>query len=306
MADQDIRSSHHGFTDRVHEARAHYAQQAGLDKSLASPRIRLGLELYRNGPASIVALSARLKISHPAVVQLARNLIAAEYVADYRDRRDKRRRLLALTNSGRYYFSGYAAHVELEAALLSDLANAAGLPNLLLRWEQALAERSLSKRFQGVISGITIAPYRAAFKTSFERLNRQWIEASFQVEDRDQAVFDDPVAQILKPGGSIFFAVTAGGEVVGTCALLRHGRRRAELAKMAVQEQFQGLGLGRRLGQAVIDFAEAAGFEDIVLESNQRLKPAISLYRSLGFLQEPAPAVSDYARADVFMVKTLG
>ena len=110
MVDQETNSNHETFTDRVQQARAHYEQQAGLGKSLTSPRIRLGLALYRGGPASIVALSEQLKISHPAVVQIARNLMAAEYVADYRDRRDKRRRLLALTNSGRYYFSGLSAH----------------------------------------------------------------------------------------------------------------------------------------------------------------------------------------------------
>ena len=114
------------------------------------------------------------------------------------------------------------------------------------------------------------------------------------------------MAKIVTPGGAIFFAVTASGQVVGTCALLHKAPRRAELAKMAVQEQFQGFGLGRRLGQAVIDYAEAAGFEDVVLESNQRLKPAISLYRSLGFIEEKATVTSDYARADIFMVKSLG
>ncbi|HAB46299.1 MAG TPA: hypothetical protein DCE20_08760 [Gammaproteobacteria bacterium] len=306
MVDQETNSNHETFTDRVQQARAHYEQQAGLGKSLASPRIRLGLALYRGGPASIVALSEQLKISHPAVVQIARNLMAAEYVADYRDRRDKRRRLLALTNSGRYYFSGLSAHAELESEMLANLATAVGLPDLLARWAQEIAMQPLSQRFESAISNITIASYRAEFKASFERLNRRWIEASFEVEDRDQAVFDDPVAKILTPGGTIFCAVTAGGQVVGTCALLRQNPRRAELAKMAVQEQFQGFGLGRRLGQAVIDYAEAAGFEDIVLESNQRLKPTISLYRSLGFIEEKAAVTSDYARADIFMVKTLG
>jgi|TARA_B110000914_G_scaffold226198_1_gene249722 DNA-binding MarR family transcriptional regulator/GNAT superfamily N-acetyltransferase len=305
MADQTT-GHHSAFLERVQQAQGHYNEQAGLDKSLDAPRIRLGLLLYNSGPASIVALSERLRISHPAVVQIARALIQDEYLADYRDRRDKRRRLLALTNSGRYYFSGISAHSELKEQLLSTLANAVGLPEVLARWSQALAEQSLSQRFDAVISGITITPYRAEFKTSFELLNRRWIEASFQVEDRDQAVFDDPEAKIITPGGAIFFAVTGRGHVVGACALLRQNARRAELAKMAVQEQFQQFGIGRRLGQAVIDFAEAAGFDDIVLESNRRLKPALSLYRALGFIEGPAPATSDYDRADIFMSKPLG
>ena len=42
MVDQETDSNHETFTDRVQQARAHYAQQAGLGKSLASPRIRSG------------------------------------------------------------------------------------------------------------------------------------------------------------------------------------------------------------------------------------------------------------------------
>jgi len=53
MVDQETDSNHETFTDRVQQARAHYEQQAGLGKSLASPRIRLGLALYRGGPASM-------------------------------------------------------------------------------------------------------------------------------------------------------------------------------------------------------------------------------------------------------------
>ena len=85
---------------------------------------------------------------------------------------------------------------------------------------------------------------------------------------------------------------------VRCCARTLDGR---SWLKWPFKSSFKALAWAGGSGQAVIDYAEAAGFEDVVLESNQRLKPAISLYRSLGFIEEKATVTSDYARADIFM-----
>src|SRR4051794_9435354 len=63
--------------------------------------------------------------------------------------------------------------------------------------------------------------YRPEWRGAFERLNREWIETWFTLEEADRETFRDPVGKILTPGGQIFFVVEEG-EVVGTCAVLRH------------------------------------------------------------------------------------
>lgn len=57
--------------------------------------------LYRRGPTAITGVAKGLGISHPAVNKMANELIAARLVAPYRDRNDKRKRVLALTSVGR-------------------------------------------------------------------------------------------------------------------------------------------------------------------------------------------------------------
>ncbi|HMH21394.1 MAG TPA: GNAT family N-acetyltransferase [Puia sp.] len=73
-----------------------------------------------------------------------------------------------------------------------------------------------------------------------------------------------------------------------------------ELAKMGVSPLAQGKGIGFLLGQACIEKARSLGAEKIYLESNTRLKPAISLYHKLGFRKVAGPP-SPYERCDIQM-----
>jgi hypothetical protein len=49
--------------------------------------------------------------------------------------------------------------------------------------------------------------YSAEYAADFARLNYQWIEHYFQVEDEDRAALDNPQAYAIAPGGEIFFVL---------------------------------------------------------------------------------------------------
>ncbi len=154
------------------------------------------------------------------------------------------------------------------------------------------------------MSGIAIVPFRPALATHFERLNREWIERYFVLEPPDLALFENPHAAIVAPGGQIFFAME-GDSVLGTCAVLMSAPGEMELAKMAVAPAAQGRGIGRQLGEAAIAFAREAGAGRLVLISNSRLSPALALYQRLGFRHAPLPHDSGYSRGDVYMTLDL-
>ena len=148
---------------------------------------------------------------------------------------------------------------------------------------------------------LQIADFKAEYAGDFERLNREWLERSFRVEDIDRRILAAPEAQIIKHGGHILFA-SIGGEVVGTVALKHHGEGLFELTKMAVTLAWQGNGIGRALlGAAIARFERVAG-EKLYLESHSSLTAAIGLYQSAGFVHARHPGASDYARSDTYMV----
>jgi GNAT superfamily N-acetyltransferase len=143
-----------------------------------------------------------------------------------------------------------------------------------------------------------IVSWRPELRADFERLNREWIEQYFVVEQEDLKVFGDPAGQIVAPGGQVFFLLDEDG-VRGTCAVIRHDADTYELAKMAVAPAARGRGYGDRLVEAAVAFARGTGARRLMLVSNTRLAPALTLYRKHGFRDVPLDPASGYSRADI-------
>ncbi|MEP7227973.1 MAG: GNAT family N-acetyltransferase [Gemmatimonadales bacterium] len=140
--------------------------------------------------------------------------------------------------------------------------------------------------------------YREEFRSAFERLNREWIEAYFVLEPADREILGDPCRKILDPGGQIFF-VLEGSEVQGTCAILRHSADECEIAKMAVSPAARGREYGDLLMEASLAFAREIQARRVVIVSNTVLSPAIRLYRKHGFVEVPLASDGRYRRANI-------
>ncbi len=149
---------------------------------------------------------------------------------------------------------------------------------------------------------VVIREFQRGDEDAFRRLNEEWIVRYFALEEKDIEALRTPRETILERGGRVLFAVR-GGETVGCCALLTLGPGEFEVAKMAVTERAQGCGIGRRLLQAAIETARAAGATRLFLETNSTLTPAVRLYESAGFRHIPAGRrrASPYARSNVQM-----
>jgi len=152
------------------------------------------------------------------------------------------------------------------------------------------------------VTVISVRPFHDGDEAAFRRLNEEWIEKHFGMEEKDRLTLNDPAGQILKPGGQILIAVAECGPV-GCCALVPTGAGAFEIAKMAVAENYRGQGVGRKILDYAIAQARAWGANRLYLETNSRLANAIHLYESVGFRHIPPERVtpSPYARADVFM-----
>jgi GNAT superfamily N-acetyltransferase len=149
-----------------------------------------------------------------------------------------------------------------------------------------------------------VVPYRDEFRADFERLNRDWIETYFVLEEPDREVFSDPRAKILAPGGQIFFVVE-GDQVLGTCAVIRQTGNEYEIAKMAVAPSARGRGFGDLLMEAAISFATEVGARRLAIVSNTVLEPAIRLYQKHGFVRVPLSADGRYQRANIRLEREL-
>jgi len=152
------------------------------------------------------------------------------------------------------------------------------------------------------VPAIHLRPFKPGDEAAFRTLNEAWIGKYFVIEAADRVVLEDPVKNILEPGGHIFMALL-DGTPVGCCALIAMRPGEFELAKMAVLEEERGRGIGRRVLEYAVAQAQKLGAERLYLETNRKLANAIHLYESVGFRYVSPEQVipSPYARANVFM-----
>jgi ribosomal protein S18 acetylase RimI-like enzyme len=150
------------------------------------------------------------------------------------------------------------------------------------------------------IDDVKVIRFDDVHAADFARLNYEWIEKNFVVEDHDREMLDDPRGYIIEKGGEVFFAL-CGGTVAGTVAMLKFPDGSFELAKMAVSPEFRGRGIANHLMTACIEFAKEAGSPKVFLESSRKLSPALALYRKFGFEETELDKNTPYSRCDVRM-----
>jgi GNAT superfamily N-acetyltransferase len=143
---------------------------------------------------------------------------------------------------------------------------------------------------------VTIVPaHSEEFRDEFARLLLEY-EAmlGFDTLPPDfQRELDEFPAEYAPPSGRLLFAVDGDGRVAGCVALRDLGAGVCEMKRMYVRPEYRGTGVGRALGDEILVAARAAGYRRMVLDSLERLAPAVTLYRSLGF----TPTTNYHGRA---------
>lgn len=146
---------------------------------------------------------------------------------------------------------------------------------------------------------IKIIGYHPQYKNDFIKLNKAWLEEYFYVEPHDLETFNNIEKDIIDKEGEIFFCLV-NDKIAGTVAMIKVDDETYELAKMAVDKNFQGLKLSNLLMEACIHFAKSKKAKKIFLVSNTKLSPAINLYKKFNFIETPL-APTDYDRANIQM-----
>jgi putative acetyltransferase len=118
----------------------------------------------------------------------------------------------------------------------------------------------------------------------------------------DQNEFEDELASLpgkyAPPDGQLFLA-SYDHKPAGCVALRRINRQVCEMKRMFLYPQYQGKGMGRKLGEAIIRDAKDAGYSVMRLDTSWRQQEAQALYSKLGFQRivpyyDCPPALKDW------------
>ena len=96
-------------------------------------------------------------------------------------------------------------------------------------------------------------------------------------------------------------AVLGGGGVAAFAGLANC----AEMQKLYLSDAAKGRGIGKRLMQTIENFARAAGYERLYLETHSDLQAAIHLYEKLGFHRIDKPDAVLHGTMNMFYLKDI-
>ena len=103
------------------------------------------------------------------------------------------------------------------------------------------------------------------------------------------------------PDGALLLARTADGTPLGCVALRPIGAAgECEMKRLFVASAGRGLGLGRRLMDALIAAARRIGYDEMLLDTLPGMTAAQGLYRAAGFI-EVAPYYATPVAGTVFL-----
>jgi DNA-binding MarR family transcriptional regulator/N-acetylglutamate synthase-like GNAT family acetyltransferase len=271
--------------------------------------------LHRSGPLTVGVLAQQLRIAQPTVTRTVLTLIDLGLIAACREGRDQRLKTVTLTAEGEALIARAERDLwpRVEAAVAEMCAGLKGsFLEQITMLEAEMDKRSLARRVElpnpKVSVGLTIRDFDDGLAEAFYRINAEWIEEMFSLEDNDVALLSNPRELIIEKGGVILFAETPDLGVVGTCALMNMGGGRFELTKMAVLKSARGRKVGEYLLAKALERAKAMEIEQLYLLTSTKCAAAVHLYEKLGFEHDGqimAMFGSRYQRCNVAMSHNL-
>ena len=145
---------------------------------------------------------------------------------------------------------------------------------------------------------VRIVPFKPRHARGFFELNRAWLVANELWDGSDADELSDPAESIAAIGGRVYIAERRGN-VAGSCAVVPRRDGVMEIKWLAVDPEWQRLGIGRRMLTRGAGYARRHGAIRVVTVTHERLSTALRLYRRFGF--ETVPAPPGLARGGIYM-----
>jgi DNA-binding MarR family transcriptional regulator/N-acetylglutamate synthase-like GNAT family acetyltransferase len=267
--------------------------------------------LHQHGPLSVTKAAEQLNVSHPAISKIANKMQAEQLIYKTLDPNDERRTFLALDDKALALLQKIEPVLSEMRKYLDSLIEKQehSILNALDEFEKAYDEKGfVSPVLNALVTSsqpkqAVIKNWQAEYQKDFKRLNMAWLTKYFnaQLNELDQLSLNTPQSYYLARGGYIWFALL-DENVVGCIALAHHADGCYEISKMAVDEQYQGYGIGRKMLLAALDKALSLDAKTLYLETSSLLPRALTLYQHMGFKETEHPkGASNYQRSDIYM-----
>jgi DNA-binding MarR family transcriptional regulator/GNAT superfamily N-acetyltransferase len=272
-----------------------YTQRIGvlkryLDTDFTLTEVRVLYELAHRPPLAARDLVRDLELDAGYLSRILRRFENAGWVRREPAPHDGRQQLLRLTEAGYATFGPLQQKSRDEAADLLAAVAPPGRPRLigalrtvhrLLQPEPATAPQVVLRDPRPGDLGWVVQAHGALYAREYG------FDATFE------ALVADIAAKYLRRFDPAFdrgWIAEVDGEPMGCAFVVRRSPTVAQLRLLLVMPEARGLGLGSRLTDACVAFAQQKGYRKMMLWTQSNLLAARAIYRSRGFtLKESEP-----------------
>lgn len=290
------------LSDRMMKSVSEIYKNSGVD--FESKWFPLFYLLSKEGEKGIMEIAEILHISHPGVIQLAKEMEKAGWIVSEKSGLDARKRHLKLTEKG------WKNLPQLEEMWVSFKENnekviRASKQNILLALEEIehfLDNNDFKKQYYDTFEeqrnlSIEIRLFEEKYQQQVEDmvLGIQNGEFGLGLTAQRQPDLHNLKAFYNDKGNWLWVALNKKDEVIGTIGLERLNDTQAVLRKMFIKKAYRGktLGLAQRLFEILLQEARKQNFKEILLDTPLVTHAAHRFYERNGFELISNDAVPD-------------
>ncbi|MDQ2930538.1 MAG: bifunctional helix-turn-helix transcriptional regulator/GNAT family N-acetyltransferase [Gemmatimonadota bacterium] len=260
--------------------------EEGLLKSdLSLAEVRVLYELAQEDGVTATSISHAVGLDAGYLSRMLRSFERRGLIQRRRSAVDARRTLLSLTRKGRGAFAKLdaLAHDEIAALLAPHpTASQRALVGAMHAIEHILGERTPAPT---PTPTVLRQPAPGDFGWVIERHGELYAD-EYGWGNHFEALVVQIVADFARehdPARERFWIALADGERVGSVLLVRESESVARMRLLLVEPSARGLGVGKTLVRACLDFARSAGYAKVTLWTNAVLHAARAIYIANGF-----------------------
>ena len=272
--------------NRFYTQRIGVLEESLLASSFTLAQARVLFELGTGQCATAGELGSKLGLDPGYLSRILQGFVKTRLLVREHSSEDARRLKLSLTPRGRSAFAALDDKSrETIAALIASLSR---LQRERLVSAMRAVEAMLSSGEQARAARVTIRPYAIGdVGWAIEQHGRLYAQ-EFGWNDEFEALVASLFARFVssrQAASEQFWVAEIGDERVGCVFVVRNDEdpKAAQLRCLLIDPSARGLGLGRRLVEECIRFAKSAGYERILLWTNDVLTAARRVYEKAGF-----------------------
>jgi DNA-binding MarR family transcriptional regulator/GNAT superfamily N-acetyltransferase len=254
-----------------------------VDSEFSLSEMRVLYELAHRDQPTAGVLGKELGLDAGYLSRMVRAFEKRGLLSRSESKSDARQNLLSITDLGRKTFAPLEARWQEQMVHL--LENISALDRKRLVDAMQAIEAILGAKGE-VTPSYLLRSHRPGDMGWVVQRHGQLYWQEYRYDERFEAMVAEIVAHFvlrLDPKREACWIAEKDGENVGSIFVVQKSKAVAKLRLLLVDPSARGLGIGRRLIEECVRFAERAGYKKIVLWTQSELHAARHLYEQAGF-----------------------